>query len=156
MGRKRKVDLTELADLATTEKDDGTYPTHAEMAKHFNVTRAAVTRAIKKVPPALLDARDITKFREKRADAFAEIQRMILMHITPDKLSKASLQQLGTLLGIMYDKEALEQGRATSHVAVVNQNISKIDPETIKQLKDVIASETRAKLKHARAENQSN
>ena len=144
MGRKRRIEQDELVALATERLSDGTFRTHKMMAEKLDVTTSAVTKALKKVPPALLDSRDVMEFRRNRADAFAELQRQILMYISPDKLKKASLSQLGTLLGIMYDKEALEQGRATSHVAVVSQQ--KMDPATVKLLKDAIKANAQAKL----------
>ena len=113
-------------------------------AEELGVSRAAVIKRRKNLPAGVL-APDIKEFRVKRADIFAEVQKLALQYITPDKLKKASLQQLATLLGVMYDKERLEKGLATEHIARVNYDV--LDKETKKQLKEFTKNYTEKKLK---------
>jgi hypothetical protein len=75
---------------------------------------------------------------------------MILQYITPQKLKKASINQLGTLFGIMYDKEQLERGRATSHTMTVN--VQAIDPKIMHKIQEAIALSTQQKLQESRKE----
>jgi hypothetical protein len=103
-------------------------------AKELGVTRAAVHNRIDTLPQGVL-TRDLSEFRRNRADTFADIQKIILQYITPEKLKQASLQQLGTLFGIMYDKERLEQNLSTENIAHKHaQNLSDADRDALKKL----------------------
>jgi hypothetical protein len=85
-------------------------------AKELGVTRAAVIKRRKVIPEGVL-APTITEFRSQRADVFARLQQILLQHITEKKLKGASLAQIGTLFGIMYDKERLEKNLSTENIA---------------------------------------
>jgi hypothetical protein len=141
---KKVIDNEQLIFLAQQIKSDGKPWTHQEMADDLGCSRTAVTRALMKLPPALLEARDVTKFREKRADIFAEVQREIMKYITPEKLKNASLAQLGTLFGIFYDKERLEAGQPNVIAAQFNVDM---DPETMKIVRKAIQTKTENTLK---------
>lgn len=148
MGRKRKIDTKELVDLAQSTQDNGKPLTHEQMADALGVTRGAVTKALKKIPPSILATRNVETFRNARADIFAEAQRLALIYLMdPLKLKSASPQQLMTVIGILYDKERLEQGKATEHIAVAQVN--KLDPESIKAIKEAIQKSTEQKLVEA-------
>jgi len=147
---KRKIDESELIRLAQERKADGRQLTHAEIAEELNVSRPAVTKALAKIPPSVLGSRDVQEFRANRPQIFAEVQRAIIRHITPEKLKKASLNQLGTLFGIFYDKERLEMGQATAHIEALNVHM--IDPKALKAIKDAIKISTTKKLETAREE----
>ena len=102
-------------------------------AKELNVTRAAVIKRKKLLPTGVI-APTIEEFRSQRADTFARFQQIILQYVTEKKLKGASLQQLGTLFGIMYDKERLERGQATEHIA--HAHYEKLDENQMKALKE--------------------
>lgn len=149
--KRRKIDQQELIALATARKGDGSPFTQEEIARHLGVTRPAVTKALKQIPPSVLNSHDVNTFRNNRADIFAEFQRLILTYITPEKLKGSSINQLGTLFGIVYDKERLEKGQATSHIAQVN--MSMIDDKSMRKIREVIAEMTNAQLAKAKQES---
>jgi hypothetical protein len=102
-------------------------------AKELGVTRAAIIKRKKTLPDGVI-APTIEEFRTQRADTFSRLQQILLQHITPAKLKGASLAQIGTLFGIMYDKERLERGQATEHIA--HAHYEALDDKQLKALKD--------------------
>jgi hypothetical protein len=102
-------------------------------AQELGVTRAAVIKRKKTLPEGVI-APTIDEFRMQRADTFARLQQILLQHITPQKLKGASLAQIGTLFGIMYDKERLERGQATEHIA--HKHYEMLDDVQLKALKE--------------------
>lgn len=151
MGRRKTYDEHELIELASMKKPNGKPLTQAEIAGILNLSVPAVNMALKKLPQSVLNARDVESYRKNRADIFADAQRLILQYITPDKLKKASINQLGTLFGILYDKEQLEKGRSTSNVAVLNKSM--IDEASMAKIKDVIKDMTTKQIEAARDEH---
>lgn len=149
--RAERVDLDRLVEIATEKHEDGSYPSHQEMADKMGVARVTITRALQRVPEWQLKERDINQFKQDRADIFAAAQQLILKHVTEQKLKAASLQQLGTLFGIFYDKERLERGQATTHVAEVTYH--KLDPDTQKFIEKAIQARTKAELKRVGNDN---
>jgi len=113
-------------------------------AQELGVTRAAVIKRKKVIPEGVL-APTITEFRSHRADVFARLQQILLQHITAKKLKNASLAQIGTLFGIMYDKERLEKNLSTENIAH-NQykTLTSADREMIT---DIVKKRTEQKLK---------
>ena len=65
-------------------------------------------------------------------------------------ISKASLSQLGTLLGILYDKRQLHEKRGTPEISLVGM-VHTFDPKSIDQLREVMGVETQKKLEESRA-----
>jgi len=113
-------------------------------AKELNVSRAAVIKRKKVLPDGVI-APTIQDFREQRADTFARLQQILLQYITPQKLKNASLAQIGTLFGIMYDKERLEKNLATEHIA--HAHYQQLDQKQMAQIKDLAKQLTEDKLK---------
>lgn len=148
---KRKIDESKLIMLATHRDASGKGLTQSEIAEQLGVTTAAVSVALKKLPKSVLAATDANSWRTNRADVFADMQRFILQYITPDKLKHASINQLGTLFGIMYDKEAKERGHGTPQSVSLVQ-INQIDPKAMKHIKDAIAAMTQKALSDAKGE----
>lgn len=146
-----KIDMQELIALATARKGDGSKLSQTEIARHLGVTRPAVTRALQRVPDSILASNDVNSFRKNRADIFADFQRMILTYMTPEKMKQASLNQLGTLFGIVYDKERLEKGQATQHVATVNKAM--IDKQSMAKIREVIADMTAKQIAQAKQDS---
>jgi hypothetical protein len=110
MGEQKFTDI-ELITALDYHKGNVT-----RVAEALGVSRAAVIKRKKKIPEGIITP-DVETFRQERANIFASIQQALLRYITPDKLKHASLQQIGTLFGIMYDKERLEKNQATDFIA---------------------------------------
>lgn len=142
MGRKAKINEQELILML------GQGLTHQAIADEFGVSRAAVSKKIATLPPSLREHKSLEMFKKTRADRFAELQQMLLRFITPDKLAKASLAQIGTLFGIFYDKERLEQNLATEHVA--HAHLAQLSEVDRKALKDAVVKMTQTQLDEAR------
>jgi len=115
----------------------------AQAAKHLGVTPMSVRKRRAKLIKGMTGS--LKEYKEKRADIFAEIQRLLLKHVTPDKIAKSSLNQIGTLFGIFYDKERLERGQATEHIA--HAHYQQLDDKSRKMIKDTIRKMTEEKLK---------
>lgn len=113
-------------------------------AQELQVTRAAVIKRKKVIPEGVL-APTITEFRSQRADVFARLQQILLQHITEKKLKGASLAQIGTLFGIMYDKERLEKNLSTENIA--HNQYKTMTAEDREMIKAIVKSRTESKLK---------
>ena len=141
MGLK-KFDNLELIAALNMHKGN-----NSRAAKELGVTRAAVIKRRAQLPEGVISP-TLEDFREKRADTFARLQQILLSHITEKKLKNASLAQIGTLFGIMYDKERLEKNLATEHIA--HAHYEALSPEQIKQIKTLAKDLTDQKLKEIR------
>ena len=119
-------------------------------AQELGVTRAAIIKRKKHLPEGVI-APTISEFRMQRADTFARLQQILLQHITPAKLKGASLAQIGTLFGIMYDKERLERGQATEHIA--HKHYESLDETQLKALKDFSKTMVEQKLREITYDN---
>ena len=135
---KQKFDDQELIAALTLHKGNVTYA-----AEELGVTRAAVIKRKKTIPDGVL-AETVTEFRTQRADIFARLQQVLLQHITPAKLKGASLAQIGTLLGIMYDKERLEKNLSTENIA--HNHYEQLDQVDRKMLQELVKKRTKKKL----------
>jgi len=113
-------------------------------AQELGVTRAAVIKRRKVIPVGVL-APTITEFRSQRADVFARLQQILLQHITEKKLKGASLAQIGTLFGIMYDKERLEKNLSTENIA--HNQYKTLTAADREMIKEIVKSRTESKLK---------
>jgi len=149
--RAEKLNMDRVVELAREKHDDGTFLSHQEIADNMGCSRVAVTRALQRVPEWVLKDRDVEVYKRDRADILAAAQQTILQHITPDKLKIASLQQLGTLFGIFYDKERLDRGHATANIAVISEH--KLDEETRKLIYKAIETRTQALLNKSKVKN---
>jgi hypothetical protein len=136
---KQKFDDFEL--IAALNLHNGNI---SRAARDLGVTRAAVIKRKKTLPEGVI-APTVGEFREQRADTFARLQQILLQHITPAKLKNASLAQIGTLFGIMYDKERLEKGQATEHIA--HAHYEALDNDQMKALKEFSKTMVERKLK---------
>jgi len=146
------INKQELMNLAVSRNPvTGHKLTHREIAEKLGKTRGAVTKALAKIPKSMLVRHSIDDYRKQRADIFADIQKMILTYITPAKLKGSSLQQLGNLFKVFYEKEKLELGQATEHVAVIHQN--SLDKKTMASIQEAIESATKKQMLEAQAES---
>jgi predicted DNA-binding protein YlxM (UPF0122 family) len=151
-GNKDEKQLRKAGNL----KDDqlftklyyGTPLTHDEIADIFGVSRVAVTNKVKK--KGLERKYDTPKeYEAKMGDDLMNKIQVIMNQITADKISKASLSQLGTLLGILYDKRQLHEKRGTPEISYVGV-VHKFDPKSLEQLKDVMKVETQKRIEESR------
>jgi hypothetical protein len=133
--------FTDMELVAVWNRNNGN---ESAAAQELGVTRAAV-RKRRALLPAALFASKVEEFRQNRADAFAEIQRVAMTYLMDHKkLMKASPQQLATLMAIAYDKERLEQNLSTENIA--HDHYKRLDPEDREMLKELIKSRTQKKL----------
>ena len=133
--------FTDLELIAALNVHNGNV---SRAAKELGVTRAAIIKRTKVLPKGVI-APTIAEFREQRADTFARFQQIILQYVTEKKLKGASLQQLGTLFGIMYDKERLERGQATEHIA--HAHYEALEDHQLKALKEFSKTMVEDKMK---------
>lgn len=112
-------------------------------AQELGVTRAAVIKRRKVIPDGVL-SNTVEDFRLQRADTFARLQQIILQNVTEKKLKGASLAQLGTLFGIMYDKERLEKNLSTENIA--HKQYTSLDKTDKEMLKELVEKRTLKKL----------
>ena len=138
MGEKKFTDI-ELITALDFHKNNVT-----RVAEELGVSRAAVIKRKKKIPEGIITP-DIETFRQERANIFASIQQTLLRYITPTKLKAASLQQIGTLFGIMYDKERLEKNQATDFIA--HAHFQMLAPDQMASIRNLAKELTERKLK---------
>ena len=137
MASKKFSDLELIAALNLHEGNT------AAAARELGVTRGAVDKRKKELPEGVL-AFNLEDFRNKRADTFARFQQILLQYITPQKLKQASLAQIGTLFGIMYDKERLEKNLATEHIA--HAHYQQLDGDQLAAIKKLAKELTEKKV----------
>lgn len=113
------------------------------VAEELGVSRAAVIKRRKTLPEGCVNS-NLTEYRQNRADIFAELQKTLLMYITPEKLAKSSIQQIMTAFGIMYDKERLEKNLATEHIAHAHYEV--LDDSTKRDIAELTKKLTEKKL----------
>ena len=138
MGRQKFDDMDLIAALNIHNGNI------SRAAQDLGVSRAAVRRRKATLPEGVI-APTVEEFRTQRADVFARLQQILLQHITPQKLKGASLAQIGTLFGIMYDKERLEKNLATEHIA--HMHYQQLDSDQTSMIKKLAKDLTEKKLK---------
>ena len=84
--------------------------TYEEIGKIQGISKVSVFNKIKHLIPT--QATD--DYRNNRADILANTQLRFLQELTPSKLKKISARDAVVSMGILYDKERLERGQATS------------------------------------------
>ena len=126
----------------------GTPLTHDEIADIFGVSRVAVTNKVRKLG---LERKMETpaEYEQKMGDELMNKIQVIMGQITADKISKASLSQLGTLLGILYDKKQLHEKRGTPEISYVGV-VHKFEPQSLEELRAVMGRETQKRLEESR------
>lgn len=137
-----KQKFTDLELVSAWNRHGGN---EAATARELQVSRAAVRKRRETLPAALF-SQNLTEFRQKRADAFAEIQRIAMAHLLDGKkLKNASPQQLTTVLAIAYDKERLEKNLSTENIA--HEHYVRLDDETKADVDKLAAAIRERKLK---------
>jgi hypothetical protein len=137
MGRQKFDDMELIAALNMHNNNV------SRAAQELGVTRAAVIKRRNTLPDGVI-AKTVEEFRTRRADTFARLQQILLQQITPQKLKGASLAQIGTLFGIMYDKERLEKNLSTENIA--HNHYEALDARDKAMLKELVERRSQKKL----------
>lgn len=88
--------------------------TTREIGKVVGRSHTSVYRALKRYGISTGKVKD---YKEHRSKILAGYQERILRSIDEESLEKASLKDKIISMSILYDKEALEEGRATANVS---------------------------------------
>jgi DNA-binding MarR family transcriptional regulator len=122
------------------------------LANELGVSRNAVRKRLANIPGDVLASisHTVEEFRIKRADVFATIQKLGYQEVVrrlmdPEERKKLNLSYLNQLLGTVYDKERLETGQATEHIAHAHyQQLDDSQKAEVQLLRDKL---TKQKLK---------
>ena len=123
--------------------------TYEEIARVFGVSKAAVNRVVTKLQLKKRVSEPQTFKSEMENKMLAKMEKL-LGHITEDKMSVASLGQLITAFGILYDKVRLHRGESTQNVAAVN--VHKLDEVSLASIKEIIKAQTQKRISDTRKE----
>lgn len=92
--------------------------TYPQIAKHYGISKQAVHQRIKGVFK-LIDPDKLEAYKTHKVNLLTSIEAELLgLIVKPDKLKQATLMQLATSFGIVYDKNRLEQGLSTSEIGI--------------------------------------
>lgn len=86
----------------------------ADIARFFNVTKGAVSLALK--PFKVQNPGAVKAYAENKAAMLDSLENSVLAALTPGKLKKASGRDLAIIFGTLYDKNRLEQGKSTANI----------------------------------------
>lgn len=93
--------------------------TFQQIADHFGVSKPAVFQRLRKFKNLLLDPDKLRAFQERQKALLTGAKLKLLQELTkPEKLKKASLNNLLYAFNRIDNAHRLQAGRATSHVAV--------------------------------------
>ena len=115
-----RIDVLKALELRT--KKGLTYP---EIAKYMGVTKQAVHAALKRFNTLLMQPGELDAFRGAKADLLESAEARLLNEvIDPDKMRKASINNVAYALGQVSNIARLEKGLSTSNVAYVDMSAS--------------------------------
>jgi transposase len=150
-GRKRKISDLELAFLVAKGMNQ------TEIAEKLGVARVTVRGAMKRMReecPELLEEMSTEDFRKGESDDLANLRRIVLYSLRRKmntmSLASISLQQLGVLYGIMFEKDRLLRGEATEHIAAATYQ--QLDSKTLAVIGDAVKTLTKGMLVDSRAQ----
>lgn len=153
MGRKHKIHDLELAFCVSKGMNQ------TEIAEHLGVTRVTVRAAINRVReshPELLEEMSTEQFRKGESDDLANMRRIILHSLRRKmntlSLSAISLQQLGVLYGILFEKDRLLRGESTEHIATASYK--QLDDKTRAVIGDAVKRLTKDMIKESQQDQQ--
>lgn len=93
------------------------------LATKFEVSERTVYRAIKKFDKFFKSLVDIEEFNTVKTQIHDAVQLELLKSMmASEKLDKASVRDLATSYGIIFDKQRLQQGKSTSNHEVKQTN----------------------------------
>lgn len=126
--------------------------THDEIADVFGVSRVAVTNKVKRDGLTKLQL-DAQAYEARLSEELMDKIQLIMNQITADKINKASLNQLGTLMGILYDKRTQHERRGTPEISYVGV-VHKLAPEDRDMLEGLMKKQTQKLLDQSRKQVQ--
>jgi hypothetical protein len=88
-----------------------------------------------------IDSAELQDYKSNRADILSGIQNRIIKSVTDEDIKKMPIGQRIMSYGILYDKERLERGQATSITDDMNSIIDRIEKRYAKAI-DVTPSNT--------------
>ena len=103
--------------------------THGEIARLQGCDRSNISKVLQRYG---VEERRVNKYKEYRADILAGLQDRLLSSIPDSDIQKSGMYTRVVSAGILYDKERLERGQATS----VNINVLVDLAEAIRSLDD--------------------
>ena len=124
--------------------------THDEIADIFGVSRVAVTKKVAKMGLQRAN-KSPEEYEAALSNELMHKIQLIMQQISADKINKASLSQLGVLLGILYDKRNQHEKRGLPEISYVGV-IHKFDPENLAQIKQIMTTETAKRLEEQRVQ----
>lgn len=84
---------------------------------HSNIVQH-LTRAGKRWSELTGITDELERFKSKRADLLAQVQKNILSNISEEEIKKASLKDKTWVFGVLYDKERIERGKTLNDKAL--------------------------------------
>lgn len=151
MARKSKINEQDVLNLYATGK------THQEIADTLKVSRGSVTKVLLRLReerPELFQVVSTSEYRKSESDKLAEGRRLVVERIM-QKLKSGqdiSLNQLGTIFGILFDKDRLLRGEATEHVA--HASYAQLDDKSRKVIGNAVKELTQHMLDESRKRHQ--
>ena len=149
-GRPREISDLELAFCMAQGM------TQKEIAEKMSCNVSTIAKNVKRMReenPELLEEMSTEEFRKKESDDLANMRRIILKGIrrklTTMSLNSISLQQLGVIYGIMFEKDRLLRGEATEHIATATYN--QLDDKTLAVVGDAVKKLTNEMLQESRS-----
>ena len=107
-----------LAPKIRAIKDKYPHLSNGAIARKVDCSPQNVSAVLAAYREGITDA-ELQAYQSNRGDIMDAIGARALLHITNDKLAKASPAELTTVMGILYDKSRLERGQATG----INVNV---------------------------------
>jgi hypothetical protein len=86
----------------------------AQIGKMAGISKQAVSQALKR---SGLDPEEIKTFKRDKSLIFHGKQKILLNHITPERVKAMSVRDATVSLGIIYDKTRLEDDKSTANVS---------------------------------------
>ena len=92
--------------------------THEEIGQHFGVSRQAITKRLKGIFK-LIDGGKLEAYRQHRVSILEGLEIEVLSELSkPDKLQKASANNLAYVLTSIHNARRLEAGESTENVGL--------------------------------------
>jgi predicted DNA-binding protein YlxM (UPF0122 family) len=110
---KGKIDKSELLKLYFING-----LSKAEIARHFDCAPSSVTKALRPFEKILASKEDRGFFEDKKTEILSSLELKMLSEIAnPEKLKKASVNNLAYAFRQIFDAERLEAHKSTSNIA---------------------------------------
>jgi transcriptional regulator with XRE-family HTH domain len=115
--RKGKIDVLEAYRLRTQHG-----LTHQQIADHLGVAKASVTQRLAQFSAMVHTPAEKQQFDSIRVQALTSIEEQLMSCLLqPDKLAKASLNNVAYAFQQIHTARRLEEGKATENVSVLTR-----------------------------------